>query len=128
MCAFLWFRVTGRPEKYLLVSAWRRVLYGPGPQFFCYLIDLIGRINSYFQRTDFQRNFQHSTPQVFFGMVLRKFERRNYGGKWSISIKYQNLHSHKEGLIDFLIPEYLWNEKNNTFAWFRSLYNSFKQI
>ena len=32
-------------------------------------------------------------------MVLRKLERRNYGGKSPLSIKYQNLHSLKEGLI-----------------------------
>ena len=29
-------------------------------------------------------------------MALRKHERRNYGGKYPVSIKYQNL---KEGLI-----------------------------
>ena len=32
-------------------------------------------------------------------MALRKLERINYGGKWPVSIKYQNLHSFKEGLI-----------------------------
>ena len=32
-------------------------------------------------------------------MALRKFERGNYGGKWRVSIKYQNLHFFKEGLI-----------------------------
>ena len=32
-------------------------------------------------------------------MALCKLERRNYGGKWPVSIKYQNLHSFKEGLI-----------------------------
>ena len=32
-------------------------------------------------------------------MVLRKLLRRNYGGKLLVSIKYQNLHSFKEGLI-----------------------------
>ena len=32
-------------------------------------------------------------------MALRKLERRNYSGKWLVSIKYQNLHSFKEGLI-----------------------------
>ena len=31
-------------------------------------------------------------------MALRKLERINYGGKWPVSIKYQNLHSFK-GLI-----------------------------
>ena len=31
-------------------------------------------------------------------MALHKLERR-YGGKWPVSIKYQNLHSFKEGLI-----------------------------
>ena len=32
-------------------------------------------------------------------MALRKLERRNHGGKWPVSIKYQNFHSFKEGLI-----------------------------
>ena len=32
-------------------------------------------------------------------MALRKLERRNYGGKSPVSIKYQNLHFFKEGLI-----------------------------
>ena len=32
-------------------------------------------------------------------MALRKLERRNYGGKWPMSVKYQNFHSFKEGLI-----------------------------
>ena len=32
-------------------------------------------------------------------MALHKLERRNYGGKWPMNIKYQNLHSFKEGLI-----------------------------
>ena len=32
-------------------------------------------------------------------MVLCKLVRRNYGGKLLVSIKYQNLHSFKEGLI-----------------------------
>ena len=32
-------------------------------------------------------------------MALHKLERRNYGGKWPMSIKYQNLHSFKERLI-----------------------------
>ena len=32
-------------------------------------------------------------------MVLCKLERRNYGGKSPASIKYQNLHTFKEGLI-----------------------------
>ena len=32
-------------------------------------------------------------------MALRKLERRNYGGKSPVSIKYQNLHTFKEGLI-----------------------------
>ena len=32
-------------------------------------------------------------------MVLRKLERRNYNEKWPVSVKYQNLHSFKEGLI-----------------------------
>ena len=32
-------------------------------------------------------------------MALCKLERRNYGGKWPVSIKYQDLHTFKEGLI-----------------------------
>ena len=32
-------------------------------------------------------------------MALRKLERRNYGGKSPVIVKYQNLHSFKEGLI-----------------------------
>ena len=32
-------------------------------------------------------------------MALRKLERINHGRKWPVSIKYQNLHSFKEGLI-----------------------------
>ena len=32
-------------------------------------------------------------------MALCKLERRNYGGKSLVSIKYQNPHSFKEGLI-----------------------------
>ena len=32
-------------------------------------------------------------------MALRKLQRRNYDGKWPMSIKYQNLHSFKEELI-----------------------------
>ena len=31
--ASLWFPIRERPEKYLLLSAWRWELYGPGPQF-----------------------------------------------------------------------------------------------
>ena len=32
-------------------------------------------------------------------MALHKLERRNYGRKLPVSIKYQNLHTFKEGLI-----------------------------
>ena len=32
-------------------------------------------------------------------MALRKLERINYGRKWPVSIKYQNLNSFKERLI-----------------------------
>ena len=32
-------------------------------------------------------------------MVLRKLKMRNYGGKSPVTIKYQNLHILKEGLI-----------------------------
>ena len=59
-------------------------------------------------------------------MVLRKLERRNHGGKWPMSIKYQNLHSFKEGLI--LLCQSPWNEKNNIFTWLSSHYNPFNWI
>ena len=36
MCASLWFRVRERPEKCLLLSPWRRELYGPGSHFFLF--------------------------------------------------------------------------------------------
>ena len=42
-------------------------------------------------------------------MALSKLERRSYGEKWPVSIKYQSLHSFKEGLIP--MPEYPSNEK-----------------
>ena len=58
-------------------------------------------------------------------MALRKLVRRNYGGKFLVSIKYQNLYSFKEGVI--LLSDYPWNEKNNTFAWLISLYNPFNK-
>ena len=32
-------------------------------------------------------------------MVPHRVVRRNYGGKLSVSIKYQNLYSFKEGMI-----------------------------
>ena len=32
-------------------------------------------------------------------MALHKFGRRNYGGKMLVTIRYQNLHTFKEGLI-----------------------------
>ena len=32
-------------------------------------------------------------------MMLRILETRNYGGKWPVSIKYQNIHTFKEGLM-----------------------------
>ena len=32
-------------------------------------------------------------------MALRKLERRNYDGKSPVSIKYENLHSFKEGVV-----------------------------
>ena len=90
---------------------------------------LIDRINSYFQRISFQRNlllicFQHYVTSFlrwkislefqisnfigislefqmadFTRMALHKLVRRNYGRKLSVSIKYQNFHSFKEGLI-----------------------------
>ena len=49
-------------------------------------------------------------------MALRKLERINYGEKWPVSIKYQNLRIFKEGLI-LLCQENPRNEKNNTFTW-----------
>ena len=60
-------------------------------------------------------------------MALRKLESRYYGGKWPVSIKYENLHSFKEVLI-VLCQEYPWNEKINTFTWLISLYNPFNSF
>ena len=34
-------------------------------------------------------------------MVPHRFVRGNYGGKLPVSIKYQNVHSFKEGMIPF---------------------------
>ena len=85
-CPSLRFRVRKRPEKYFLLSAWHRELYGPGPELLYRLIDtntytlnllvcnsdlaivtalynfffvlqgLIDRIDSYFQRVALLRN------------------------------------------------------------------------
>ena len=80
--------------------------------FFFVLQDLIDRINSYFQRDSFSEELASYWPltlcitsffqckwAAFTGMALHKLERRNYNGKSAVSIKYQNLHSFKEGLI-----------------------------
>ena len=78
--------------------------------FFFVLKDLIDRIDSYFQRIAFQRNLLligltlyvtsfSNAKAAFIGMALCKLARRNYGGKWPVSIRYQNLHSFKEGLV-----------------------------
>ena len=37
-------------------------------------------------------------------MALHKLEG-NYGRKWPVSIKYQNLHSFKEGLIQSILEQ-----------------------
>ena len=76
-------------------------------------------------------------------MALRKFERRNYGGKWPVSIKYQNLHTFKEGLIilcqsiletrrithlhgsaHFTIPLILWKKCSNKYVLLRVPFKS----
>ena len=57
-------------------------------------------------------------------MALCKLERRKCGERSLVSIKYQNLHSFKEGFYS-LMSEYPSNEKNNTFTWLSSLYNPF---
>ena len=77
--------------------------------FFFVLQDLIDRINSCFHRKAFQRNFlligfKRSTSHVFsdenkWPLLQHKLVRRNYSGKLSVSIKYQNLHFFKEGMI-----------------------------
>ena len=59
-------------------------------------------------------------------MALRKLERRNYGGKSPVNIKYQNLRSFKEGLV-LLCNSILETKKNNTLIWLSSLYNPFKK-
>ena len=77
--------------------------------FFFVLQDLIDRLNSYFQRIVFQRKqliigFSHPTFLLMkIGSLhwksLHKLERRNYGGKFLVNMKYQNLHSFIEGVI-----------------------------
>ena len=79
--------------------------------FFFVLQDLIDRINSCFHRKALQRNFlligfKHSASKVFsdenkWPLLQHKLVRRNYSGKLSVSIKYQNLHFFKEGMIHF---------------------------
>ena len=92
------------------------------------LQDLIDRINSYVQRNLLLIGFLHHKFFLMWinslhWMVLCKLERRNYGRKWPVSVKYQNLHSFK---VDSLMSEYPWNEKNNTFTWLSSFYNPSK--
>ena len=98
MCTSLRIRIRERLEKYFLLSVRRRKLCRPGPRFFiiwnipicnsgqyiyvtglCNFFfvpqDLIDRINSYFQRIDFQRNlllfgFYHSTSQFFLMKIV----------------------------------------------------------
>ena len=38
-------------------------------------------------------------------MELRKLVRSNYDGKSPVSIKHENLHSFKKGMINFLMSE-----------------------
>ena len=59
-------------------------------------------------------------------MVLRKLNRRSYGRKLLGSIKYQNLHTFKQGLI--LLCQSILETENNTFTWLSSLYNPFKNF
>ena len=48
------------------------------------------------------RSMKFLFPEIalyLYEMVRHKLVRRNYGGKRPVSIKYQNLHSFKEGMI-----------------------------
>ena len=63
-------------------------------------------------------------------MPLCKLERKNYGRKWSVSIKYQNIHSFKEELI-LLCQSILETSRITQLHGFTigsSLYNPFKHI
>ena len=62
--------------------------------------DLIDRINSYFQRTAFQRNLLHwlLTNTMKAGSKLNLLSY-NYGGLSPVSIKCHNLHSFNKGMI-----------------------------
>ena len=91
MCPSLRFRFTGRPEKYILLSAWRRELHRPGPHW---------QNRFLFPENSFSEELaSYWLLLAFTGTALRKLKRTNYGRKWPVSIKYQNLHSFKEGLI-----------------------------
>ena len=78
--------------------------------FFFVLQDLINRIDSCFQSfseelvsywllTLYVTSFSRYKQAALTGMALRKFKRRNYGGKQRVIMKYQNTYSFKEGLI-----------------------------
>ena len=55
-------------------------------------------------------------------MALHNLVGRNNGGKSPVSVKYQNPHSFKEGMI-LLCQKYPWNETNVAFTWLSFLYN-----
>ena len=59
-------------------------------------------------------------------MALCKLERKNYGGKLPVMIKYQNLHSFKEGLI--LLCQSILETRRITHLHGSVHYNPFKMI
>ena len=62
-------------------------------------------------------------------MALHKLVRSNYGRKSPVSIKYENLHSFKEGRRgNSLLSMYPWSKKNIMFTCLSSLYNPFKSM
>ena len=44
-------------------------------------------------------------------MALRKLERINYGGKWTVNIKDQNLHSFKKGWFSNVRVSLKWEKE-----------------
>ena len=50
-------------------------------------------------------------------MMLRKLERRNYDRRLPVSIKYENLHSYKEGVILYVRVSLKQEEYHIDIAW-----------
>ena len=66
MCASLRFQVRERSKKYLLLPAWHKELYGPGPQFFCYSIGM----NIYTQNLLVSNSGQHTYVAGLFNFFF----------------------------------------------------------